>query len=142
MSGRDEAVGGRPATRIPTRSTVAPCPVGTPRVSSSLPHESLPSALWWADKHSRRLQADFRLSVVVFRQNHFIVRRRRGSMASRVDTMLWVLSALYAVVIVAALYALAVNNDSLFQIVAFLSIGLTGVAVWMAFLARHQGWIT
>lgn len=61
-------------------------------------------------------------------------------MASRVDTVLWVLSALYAVAVVVALYALAVDNDSLFQFVAVLSIGLTGVAVWTAFLARRRGW--
>jgi hypothetical protein len=61
-------------------------------------------------------------------------------MSSRIDTLLWIVSALYAVLIIAALYALATSNDSLFQIVAALSIGLTGVAVWSAFLAKRRGW--
>jgi hypothetical protein len=61
-------------------------------------------------------------------------------MGSRIDTLLWIVSALYAVLIIAALYALATNSDSLFQLVAALSIGLTGVAVWSAFLARRRGW--
>ena len=59
-------------------------------------------------------------------------------MVSRVDMMLWVLSTFYAVALVAAFYALAVGNDSLFQLIALLLIDLTGVAVWTAFLARPQ----
>ncbi|WP_099253857.1 hypothetical protein [Halorubrum persicum] len=61
-------------------------------------------------------------------------------MSSRIDTLLWIVSALYVVLIIAALYALTTNRDSLFQIVATLSITLTGVAVWSAFLAKRRGW--
>jgi multisubunit Na+/H+ antiporter MnhC subunit len=61
-------------------------------------------------------------------------------MSSRIDTLLWIVSALYAVLIIAALYALATSSDSLLQIVVALSIGLTGVAVWSALLSKRREW--
>jgi hypothetical protein len=61
-------------------------------------------------------------------------------MSSRIGTLRWIVSALYAVLTIATLYALATSSDSLFQIVIALSIGLTSIAVWSAFLAKRRGW--
>lgn len=61
-------------------------------------------------------------------------------MSSRIDTLLGVVSVLYVILLLAAVYALSVGDETLFRIVAFLSIGVTGAAVWTAFLARRQGW--
>ncbi|SDL93702.1 hypothetical protein SAMN04487949_0236 [Halogranum gelatinilyticum] len=61
-------------------------------------------------------------------------------MTARMDTVMWVLAALYAVVLVAALYALSVGDESLSQVVAVSAIALTGVAAWSAVVARRRGW--
>ena len=62
-------------------------------------------------------------------------------MSSTLDALLGIVSLLYAVLIIAAVYALGTNDNSLFQLVAVLSIGLTGIAVWTAFLARRREWV-
>ena len=61
-------------------------------------------------------------------------------MGSRIDTLLWIASGLYAILIIIAVYALSIGDESLFRTIAFLSIGSTGAAVWTVFLARRQGW--
>lgn len=61
-------------------------------------------------------------------------------MSSRMDTAMWILASLYALLLVAALYALSVDDDALFQLVAVLLIGLTGVAAWSTAVARWRGW--
>jgi succinate-acetate transporter protein len=53
-------------------------------------------------------------------------------MSFRVDISRWLVSALYAIMMIATLYALATSSNSLFQIVVALSIGLTGIAIWSA----------
>jgi hypothetical protein len=54
-------------------------------------------------------------------------------MSIRVDISRWLVSALYAIMMIATLYALATSSDSLFQIVVAPSIGLTGITIWSAF---------
>jgi hypothetical protein len=61
-------------------------------------------------------------------------------MSSRMNTAMWALAILYAVALVVALYALSVDDDALFQLVAIVAIALTGVAAWSAFVTRRRGW--
>ena len=61
-------------------------------------------------------------------------------MTARMDTAMWGLAVLYAVVLVAAFYALSVGDESLFQAVAVGAVALTGVAAWSAVVARRRGW--
>jgi hypothetical protein len=61
-------------------------------------------------------------------------------MNPRTTTLLWILTSLYAVLLIAALYALSVDDDALFQVVAVASIALTGVAAWSTVVARRRGW--
>ncbi|WP_157572864.1 hypothetical protein [Halogranum rubrum] len=61
-------------------------------------------------------------------------------MRSRMDTAMWILASLYAVILVLELYALSVDDDALFQSVAVVAIALTGVAAWSTVVARRRGW--
>ena len=61
-------------------------------------------------------------------------------MSSRMDTAMWILASIYALLLVVALYALSVEDDALFQLVAVLLVGLTGVAAWSTVVARRRGW--
>lgn len=64
----------------------------------------------------------------------------RPSMGSLLDMIMWVVAILYGVLLIAAFYAFAVGVGSLFLLVAFLAVGFTGVAAWVAFVGRKRGW--